>query len=96
MYLFTTGDGKTHFVKRMLQEKVDYPSVTITVNEGFTSTGAILELNLLTEDAKSPIVFFNFTFTLLPSDYKVCATPSCFMPLTWCSFEITSACFSGL
>ena len=96
MYLFTTGDGKTHFVKRMLQEKVEYPSVTITVNEGFTTTCAILELNSLTEDAKSPIVFFNFTFTLLPSDYKVRATPSCFVPLTWCSFEITSACFSGL
>ena len=96
MYLFTTGDGKTHFVKRMLQKKVEYPSVTITVNEGFTTTGAILELNSLTEDAKSPIAFFNFTFTLLPSDYKVCATPSCVVTLTWCSIEINSACFTGL
>lgn len=94
--MFATGDGKTHFVKRMLQEKKKYPSVTITVNEGFTTTGAILELNSLTEDAKSPIVFFNFTFTLLPSDYKVCATPSCVVPLTWCFIEITSVCFTGL
>ena len=72
MYFFTPGDGKTHFVRRTLQEKVEYPSVTITVNEGFTTTDAILELTSLPEDAKCPIVFFNFTFTLLPSDYKVC------------------------
>lgn len=70
-YFFTIGDGKTHFVRRQ-QDKVDYPPVTITVNEGFTTTGAILELTSLPEDAKRPIVFFNFTFTLLPSDYKVC------------------------
>ena len=72
MYFCTTGDGKTHFVRKMLQDRVEYPSVTITVNEGFTTTGAILELTSLPEDAKRPIVFFNFTFTLLPSDYKVC------------------------
>lgn len=72
IYFFTPGDGKTHFVRRILQDRVEYPSVTITVNEGFSTTGAILELTSLPEDAKRPIVFFNFTFTLLPPDYKVC------------------------
>ena len=59
-------------MRRILQDRVEYPSVTITVNEGFSTTGAILELTSLPEDAKRPIVFFNFTFTLLPPDYKVC------------------------
>ena len=67
------GDGKTHFVKGMLQ--CDYYSTTITVNEGFTAKGAILELLSIPEKAECPTVFFNFTFTLLPADYKVCMYP---------------------
>ena len=65
------GDGKTHYVKRMLKKRSKYHSTTITVNEGFTTKGAILELLSIPENAKCPTVFFNFTFTLLPSDYKV-------------------------
>ena len=65
------GDGKTHFVKRMLRERCEYHSTTITVNEGFTTKGAILELLSIPENAVHPTVFFNFAFTLLPADYKV-------------------------
>jgi len=65
------GDGKTHFVKRVLRERSEYHSTTITVNEGFTTKGAILELLSIPENAKCPTVFFNFTFTLLPADYEV-------------------------
>ena len=82
-------------MRRKLQDRVEYPSVTITVNEGFSTTGAILELTSLPEDAKWPIVFFNFTFTLLPPDYKVC-TYACTTAVTWCSIEMTSALLAGL
>jgi len=67
----TLGDGKTHYVRRMLREKRKHYSVAITINEGFTTKGAILELLSIPKYAKSPIVFFNFTFTLLPADYEV-------------------------
>ena len=60
--VYSTGDGKTHYIKKQL---IGYqPYLVIAVNESFTPLNAILKLRSLPRDA-SCNVFFNFT--ILPS-----------------------------
>ena len=57
--MFFAGDGKTHYIKEQLCSS-SY-SVTIAVNEAFTSLGAIQKLRMLPLTQKGCNVFLNFT-----------------------------------
>ena len=56
------GDGKTHYIKRQLQQCPS--SCSISVNEAFAPLGAIKKLRHLPSDKPNCAIFFNFT--LLP------------------------------
>ena len=60
------GDGKTHYIKRQLQQCPS--SCTISVNEAFAPLGAIKKLRCLPSDKPGCAIFFNFT--LLPPGGK--------------------------
>jgi len=61
--LFLSGDGKTHYIRKKLQQ-LNKPGLVIAVNESFTPLNAILKLRKLPHDSTCAI-FFNFT--IVPS-----------------------------
>ena len=62
MYIYSLGDGKTHYIKRQLHG--NQPSLVIAVNESFSPLNAILKLRPLPRN-RSCNVFFNFTIVPL-------------------------------
>ena len=67
---FTSGDGKTHYIKKQLQRSSS--SVTISVNEAFTPVGAIQKLRRLPPNQENCAVFFNFTMIPPGVSSKLC------------------------
>ena len=57
-FFFSSGDGKTHYIQQQLATTSD--SVTVTVNEAFTSLNTIHKLCKLPLK-KNCAIFFNFT-----------------------------------
>ena len=56
MSLFTTGNGKTHYIRSQLTNN----SVTVAVNETFSVANVIEKLNTLSDESHFSL-FFNFT-----------------------------------
>jgi hypothetical protein len=64
------GDGKSHFIQKMMTSDDHAQSVVITVNEAFSPLAAITELNKLDLKAKNAI---HCNFTFLPA-MEPCST----------------------
>jgi len=59
MFSFSTGDGKTHYINKYIEEHDD-PYLVVAVNESFTPLNAISKLRNLQQNCRC-IIFFNFT-----------------------------------
>ena len=70
VYIYSLGDGKTHYIKRQLHG--NRSSLVIAVNESFSPLNAISKLRMLPRN-KSCNVFFNFTIVpSIVSVYLIC------------------------